>query len=277
MKTPIASPRARTLAAALREARESRGVGLRELSRLLDVPHPLLSYWEKGTRLPTTEDVAHLLGCLQVTGERKDRIIDLARDTRDPNWLAPSLPHLPHSITGMVACEQTAIRITMWTGTLIPGLLQTADYIRAILSSGELSIAEGDRRLADRLQRQEVLRKFDRPDLVAIMAESALKQNVGDPAIMSDQVDHLLEETKRSNISLRLVPAGEEWYPALISAFVVYEFRGQPPIVFLEHYRSGAFLYENDDVQSYQRAAKTILSRALSEEESRQLIARERT
>lgn len=109
------------------------------------------------------------------------------------------------------------------------------------------------------------------------MAESALKQNVGDPAIMSDQVDRLLEETKRSNISLRLVPAGEDWYPALISAFVVYEFRGQPPIVFLEHYRGGAFLYENADVQSYQRAAKTILSRALSEEDSRQLIAREST
>ncbi|HEY3465967.1 MAG TPA: helix-turn-helix transcriptional regulator, partial [Amycolatopsis sp.] len=87
MKPNSASPGARALAASLREVREARGKGLRELARMVGILPQLLSAWEKGQRVPRPEDIARLLGAMRVDDATYDRLMRLAKRAKDDNWL----------------------------------------------------------------------------------------------------------------------------------------------------------------------------------------------
>jgi transcriptional regulator with XRE-family HTH domain len=267
MKPTSSGPAARTLAASLREEREARKVGLRVLADELGILPQLLSAWEKGHRLPSVEDVSAILALLGIRGEQRDRIRTLARHAREPNWLASS-----SALTGLLAFERAAVKITTWSPLLIPGLLQTPDYIRAIMESSSVALEEADKRLRIRLQRRSVLTQREPVVLHALIGEWALRENIGNPDIMSDQTDHLLAMAQRSNVSVRIVPAGSGYHPGLVGPFETYEFAGSPPITLAENIEACAFLHETKQTSTYQRVAKLLSGRALSEAASRELL-----
>ena len=120
-----------------------------------------LSLWEKGQRLPSVEDVSAILALLQVTGEKRDRIRTLARHAREPNWLASSNADLPFALTTRLDLESTATTITAWSPLIVPGLLQTADYIRSIMDNSPVTVEQADKRLRVRLGRQRILTRTD--------------------------------------------------------------------------------------------------------------------
>ncbi|MGK3207405.1 helix-turn-helix domain-containing protein [Amycolatopsis sp. MEPSY49] len=272
MKPTSSSPAARTLAASLREEREARKVGLRRLAEQLGVLPQVLSLWEKGQRLPSVEDVSAILALLGVTGEKRDRIRTLARHAREPNWLASSNADISHALTALLTFEGTATAITTWSPLLIPGLLQTPDYIRAIMEASAVPVEEADKRLRIRLKRQEVLACPEPVRLSALIGERALQETIGGPDIMSDQVDHLLAMGQRKNISVRIVPAGIGYHVGLTGPFEIYEFPDTPPITFVEHIKSSAFLHESEQTLAYRQVAKMLGERALSEAASRELL-----
>lgn len=267
MKPTSSSPAARTLAASLREEREARKVGLRRLADKLGVLPQVLSLWEKGQRLPSVEDVSAILALLGVTGEKRDRIRTLARHAREPNWLASS-----SAVTALLTFEGTASTITTWSPLLIPGLLQTPDYIRAIMDASPVKIEEADKRLHTRLQRQSILTRHEPVVLRALIGERALQEAVGGPAVMSDQIDHLLAVARRTNISVRILPAGDGYHSGLVGPFEIYEFADLPPITLAENVYSCAFLHESRQIVAYQQVAKMLSGRALSEAASRELL-----
>jgi transcriptional regulator with XRE-family HTH domain len=269
VKPTSSSPAARTLAASLREEREARKVGLRRLAEKLGVLPQVLSLWEKGQRLPSVEDVSAILALLGVTGEKRDRIRTLARHAREPNWLASSNADISHALTALLTFEGTATTITTWSPLLIPGLLQTPGYIRAIMEASAVPVEEADKRLRIRLKRQEVLARAEPVRLSALVGERALQETIGGPDIMSDQVDHLLAMAQRKNISVRIVPAGNGYHAGLLGPFEIYEFPDTPPITFVEHVQSSAFLHEGAQTVAHQRVAKMLRERALSEAASR--------
>jgi transcriptional regulator with XRE-family HTH domain len=104
--------RARALAAALRELRERSGMTSRDLSAQLGLSHSTVSHWETGKRIPTTEDVASVLGAVGVNGDERGRILNLARHATDENWLTHGIPGLPEQLAGAVECEQDATAIS---------------------------------------------------------------------------------------------------------------------------------------------------------------------
>lgn len=273
MKAPLATPRARALAAALREARTSRGIGQRELARLLGMTHPLLSHWERGMRLPRVEDVASILACLRVTGAEKEQILDLARNAGESNWLTASMPGIPHAVTGLVECERTAATIIEWSPALVPGLLQTGEYARAIFDRGTLPPEEVEPRMMIRLARQNVLFRRTPPQYLALIGEAALRQGIGSPEVVAHQLRHLLEVAKLKTLSLQIVPVGCGWHAGLAGPFMIYDFMDLPSIVFLEHHRGSAFLYDEGHVVDYQAAATTVRGLAMSEEDSLALLS----
>jgi len=126
------TPRARALAAALREARRSSGFGLRELARKLSISHTQISHWERGERVPNVENVAMMLGALRVSKGDRNNILELARKTGEPNWLTAGASGISAQLAGAIECERAAHTITEWAPMIIPGLLQTPDYARAI-------------------------------------------------------------------------------------------------------------------------------------------------
>ena len=272
MKSTSSGPAARTLAASLREEREARKVGLRVLADMLGILPQLLSAWEKGHRLPSVEDVSSILALLGITGEQRDRIRTLARHAREPNWLASSNADISHALTALLTFEGTATKIASWSPLLIPGLLQTPDYIRSIMDASKVKIEEADERLRIRLKRQSVLTRRDPVVFRALIGEWALRETVGNPDIMSDQIDHLLGMSQRTNISVRIVPAGTGYHSGLLGPFEIYEFADTPPITFVEHVRSSAFLHEGEQTRVHQRVAKMLGERALSEAASRELL-----
>jgi transcriptional regulator with XRE-family HTH domain len=260
------------LAASLRELRLVRGKGVRELARMLGILPQLLSAWEMGKRVPAPEDIARVLGGLRVDDSTYDRMMRLAMRARDDNWLDSNPSELPPALSGIVEYERTATRITMWSLAIIPGLLQSADYARAVLSGGQLSLQEADLRLVARLARQRILTKADPVRLTAIVGEAAIREEIGGPDIMSDQMDHLLGVADLANVAIRMLPGNIGYHPGLYGPFVLYDFGDMPSIVHLEHSEATAFLHETDVVGKYRRQAKILSDKALTEDATRTFL-----
>ncbi|MGW5717521.1 helix-turn-helix domain-containing protein [Amycolatopsis sp. NPDC003865] len=273
MKATSSTPRARALAAGLREVREAHGVGLRQLARILGFAPQVLSLWEKGLRLPSVADVALILGFFKVRGEKQKHLLELARTARDPDWVSAGSPEIPEPLSGLLECERSATSVTNWALGIIPGLLQTADYARALLSNSNLTVAQADARLAVRLGRQKILTRPDPIRLSAVLYEAAFREPVGDEDIMSDQYDHLLAMSRLPNVSLRILRSGEGYHPGLLGSFLLYDYEDLPPIAFLENYSGSVFLSEKEHITAYRQLAKMVSGNALSEEASRELIA----
>lgn len=272
------TPRARVLAAALRQARCESGWGVREVARRLGLSHTTISQWENARRVPHPEDVSALLAAIGVTGERRNTILDLARGAADRNWLTLGQPGTRMGLSGIVECERTAAQVMEWCPLVIPGLLQTPDYARAIMSAGRLLEPEEiEARLRIRFERRAVLdvNRYPRPPahFTALIGEWALRQPVGGAKVLLEQLRELVVRSDHRNITLRVVPARTDWHPGLAGPFLIYDFLEGPSIVHLEQLRSSTFLYDTPFVAEYQRAATWMLDLALSHPESVQLIA----
>jgi transcriptional regulator with XRE-family HTH domain len=260
------------LAASLREVREASGAGLRELARMVQILPQLLSAWEKGNRIPTPEDVARLLGALRVDEGTFGRMMRLARHAKDDNWLDSHPSELPPVLSGILEYERTASRIFNWEVAIVPGLLQTADYARALLSNSQIGLEQADYRLVARMRRQRILHNADPVRLSAVIDEAVIRREVGGPDIMSDQIDQLLEVADLGNVTLRIVPASLGYHPGLAGAFMLYEFAELSPIVYLEHHYASSFLHDGEGVGRYRSLAKLVNEKALSEDDTRALL-----
>ncbi|MGW4061817.1 helix-turn-helix domain-containing protein [Amycolatopsis sp. NPDC004747] len=272
MATLIATPRSRALGFGLRTAREARKLGVRELARMAKVAAQSLSHWESGTRVPKTEQVALLLGALRVDPVERKRLLELASNAREPNWLEHSIPGISPRLSAFIEYERTASAIFAWEPLLIPGLLQTPDYVRTILAAAGRSRAEEELRIKVRLMRQEVLDGWNSSPYTALLAETALRQRRGGAEIMVPQLRHLAEMAQRRNVSVRVLPDNEDFHPGLNGSFVIFDYADLPPIVFLEQYRGSAYLYDEQQVADYRAAQRAMAALALSEQESCVLI-----
>jgi transcriptional regulator with XRE-family HTH domain len=273
MGAPQTSPRARALSAALREAREQAEIGQRELARQLGIAHPNLSYWERGVRTPAVEDVAAILAKLSITGAQRDRILELARNAAEPNWLTSGVPGMSPGLAGVLDCEQTATAITDWSPLVLPGLLQTSDYARAIFHAGDLPANSVRPRVMMRMSRRDVLTRRNPARLLALIHERAVREVIGDKAVMADQLRHIHQMADHENVTVQVVQSGTGWHPGLAGPFILFDFPSSPSIVHLEHHRSSAFLYDDKDVEDYQAAAATVRGVAMSPADSSELIA----
>lgn len=256
----------------LRTARVARGLGMRELARMVDVRPQELSHWEIGTRVPKIAQVGLLLGAVRVEPVERQRLLELAEYAREPNWLERSIPGISPRLSAFIEYERTASAIFAWEPLLIPGLLQTPDYVRTILAAAGRPRAEEELRIKVRLLRQEVLTGRDPLPYTVFLAETALRQRRGGPEIMAPQLRHLDEMAQRRNVSLRVLPDNEEFHPGLNGSFVIFDFADLPPIIFLEQYRGSAYLYDEQQVADYQAARRMMATLALSEQESCALV-----
>lgn len=272
MGAPIATPRVRALSAALKQIRTDKGVGQRELARMLGIQHANISFWESGKRIPDVTDVAAILAKLDVTGPERERILDLARHATEPNWLTAGVPGMSPGLAGVLDCERTASTITDWSPLVLPGLLHTSDYARALLSAG-LPANEAEPRVMMRMARRDVLIRSQPANMIALIHERALDEVMGSPTVQVDQLRHVLTMAERPNVTVQVVQSGQGWHPGMAGPFILFDFPGSPSIVHIEHHRSSAFLYDEADVQDYKAAAEAIRSVAMSPEESLELIA----
>lgn len=272
------TPRGVALGAALRQAREQHKVTLRHHAERLNLSPSVLSRWENGDRTPPREEVARYLTVLGVEGDEYANIMALTENADDPLWLAVTVPDERRQLDAFVTFEQNASAITVVQSLLIPGLLQTQDYIHAVMASIRQQ-SELHTRIAIRRGRQEILtQRTDREPvkLVAYIGETALWKQIGTAQSMAEQMSHLLTMSELPNIDIHILRRDIGWTPADTGAFTLIEADTPVPIVYVEVRESGLFLYDDHSgSDSRYRSAITMLEGvASSPDESREIISR---
>ncbi|WP_460399233.1 helix-turn-helix domain-containing protein [Actinophytocola sediminis] len=274
------TPKARALGGALRQAREEKGLLLRELGVAISKDNGVISRWETGARTPKPEQVAQILSTLGVTGDRYDEIMTLAYGTNESQWVATTLPEQKQQMVAYVDWEQNASRIVEVAPLLVPGILQTGDYVRAIMTAPGVPVGEVASRVTTRIGRREVITRQQPAELLVLLGRAALNQGIGGRQVMIGQLAHLLEMATRPNVDLRIVPDDAGWHPGLEGAFALIEKKSPPvtdSIVFVETRRSELILHEPGDVNAYQWAVDQIIKVSLPPEMSVSYIADLRT
>jgi transcriptional regulator with XRE-family HTH domain len=272
----MSARRARQLAAVLRDVLERSGMSRRQIAERLDIGRNKVNAWfaENDPNPPTSEQVAAVLALLEVVGDERDRIVRLARSD-EPDWLMSGPPGMNPQLALVMECERDATTVTAWAPLVIPGLLQTSDYARAIISRGSPNLDPHvlDSMVMVRNGRRDILVRRNPVTLHAYVGLPAIHGGIGGPDVMADQLAHVLEMSKRDNVTIQAFDLAGDWYPAHAGQFVIYEAAGLPPTVYLEHHRSGAFLDSESDVSAYQAAADQIRREAMSPDQTAGLIA----
>jgi transcriptional regulator with XRE-family HTH domain len=179
---------------------------------------------------------------------------------------APFRSFAPHE------AEATALYI--FEHSLIPGLLQTEAYARAILETHpDVTEDVVNERLAGRLSRQEILERDDPPPPVvcALIDQSALNREIGGPVAMRDQLVHLVAMSRRPNVTVQIIP-NRGAHPGLLGAFTVADLGGSPGIVNLEDIADGRVSEDAATVSMVALRFHTLRGDALSKGASRDLI-----
>lgn len=193
-------------------------------------------------------------------------LVELAEDDVDvyPVWFR-----------AWVDAELRASVIRWWQPLLVPGLLQTEGYIRAVYEAwrevdGNLKI---DADVAARLDRQSVLARETPPSFGAVIAESVLRQGVGGPEVMREQVAHLIEVSERSRITIQILPDGTGAHVGLLGAFAVAQFPDKTdPMVYMETSHEGTTTKDPRTVERMAVAYDVLRNEALSVRASRDLM-----
>jgi transcriptional regulator with XRE-family HTH domain len=265
--------RARTLGAALRHARKLSSLSLRDVSHQLGLAHSTVGRWESGDSMPAEDDVVALLTVLHVGGAERDEIVALVRDSVQTGWLAAGPPGMSQQLAGLMECERTARHVTDWAPLVVPGILQTSDYARAIIGRGRDGDPEVETLVMLRMGRRDVFMRPEPAEFEALIAEPVLHGGIGGSKVMRDQLRHLLVMGELDAITVRLVDMAGDWHAGHSGPFLLYKFGIRSPIVYLEHHRSGAFLGDEADVAAYESAVDMIRRAAMSPGESAGRIA----
>ncbi|WP_246456724.1 helix-turn-helix domain-containing protein [Saccharopolyspora gloriosae] len=227
---------------ALRQAREEHGLTLRAFAKRLERDPGVLSRWETGDRTPRPEQVAQALTSLGINGERYEEVVALAHGADDPNWVATTLPAQRQQLEALIDLERRATKIIEVSPLMIPGLLQTSDYIGAVMKGGGVPESELAARTSRRISRRESVIGHQPAELVAFIGEAALHQVIGDRSVLRAQLRFLDQVAAKPNIELRVVPLASGWHPGLEGLFLLIRSElGE--VVHLENRKSGLFLW----------------------------------
>jgi transcriptional regulator with XRE-family HTH domain len=234
---------------------------LRELARRTGIDHTTLSRYESGIRRPSADHVALILDGLGVEDPEREQLLVLVR--RDaPGELVVGVPSIGRQLAQLMGYERAATRITEIAPFVIPGLLQTPGYAQAVLSGG----SDIDRRVKLRMDRAEIINRPNDPvELRAIIHMEALTRPVAPASVIRAQLGHLLRMARLPNVTIQLVQNYDPWWmPCLAGSFIVIELAEETPVVHIEHYRSGAFIWAAEEVRSYAAAAEEIAQKAMT-------------
>ncbi len=270
---PHTSIRSRQVAAELRTIREQAGLSGAEVAKLMGMSPSKISRLETGITGLQIEDVAALLGLYKVPAATRDELLDLVRRSEERGWWTRQ-PGLPQLWRSLIDFEAKASRVQNYEALFVPGLLQTAEYTRAVIQgiAPTITEAELDNLVAARMARQAVLTRANAPQFCVVVDEGALRRPIGEPGVMHRQLQHLLVVAEQPHVMLRVVPLAAGAHAGLRGPFVILEFAEEPALVYLENHDTYMFLEEEADLAAYRLALGTILNAALAPAATTELI-----
>jgi transcriptional regulator with XRE-family HTH domain len=266
--------RAREIGLILENAAKEARLSQAELSRWLGWSQSRVSRVFSGTRPPGERDVVAIAAICRVMGDDRAHLLKLAKQISEPTWLQEYGTRLPARLRTLVGYEEVAAEITDFETSVVPGLLQTPDYARAVLSAqATIPRDEVDDRVAARIARQNIYSQEHRPVCYFFMEEFALLRTGPGRQVMSDQLYHLIQMSVRPYINLRIIPDAVGFHSGRKS-FRLMEFHSLNPVVFLEAETGVQFLQQKDTVAAYRQIIDQLGAIALSEGQSREWLVR---
>jgi transcriptional regulator with XRE-family HTH domain len=266
--------RSRELGEGLRRAMQHAGLTGKDVARLLDLSPSWVSRLISGKRNVTAVQASAFLAVCRAPSAERERLLELCDDQHTPGWFQQHGSRLPLQLVTLIDHENKAVAISEFQSTVLPGVLQTGDYARALLKeAGRVPVDEIDARVAARLARQGLFSR-DRPArFIFYLHEFVLRLPVGGPAVMVDQLQQLERMSRRPYLTLRVVLASLGAHAATAGSFTLMEFSEFKPVVYLESETSSLFLEKPVEIAAYQDILESLAQTALGEGESRELIA----
>jgi hypothetical protein len=232
-----------------------------------------MSRLETGHRGANARDINDLCDLYGVDDEERRRLLELASEGKQRAWWQPlALPYSQY-----VGLESEAVSISDFGLGFIPGLLQTAEYARAIVSAAVPKWVPEivEQRLQGRMARQQLLHTENAPLFEAVVDESVIHRVVGSRAIMRAQLEWLLELAELPNITLRVIPYEAGALPAGNNKFIILRFASPTlkDVVYIEGLTGDLYLDEPSDVETYNTTFRTLVQLAAPPDETCEIIA----
>jgi transcriptional regulator with XRE-family HTH domain len=270
----------RRLAAELRRLRERAGLNGEEVSQRLGWSGSKLSRIELHRIGVKQADLRKLLELYGVDESYRDELLALARESKQRGPMGKAAASFPQ-VAGYVSAEAEAASVWNWEPQVIPGLLQTRSYARALrqlwLTMFPGPASETDRWVETRLMRQQVLTRDPPLELSVVIDESVLRRRFGSRAIMRDQLQHLATASELPNVEVRIYPLDSDDPPIGTGAFSYLQFpqvHDVPlhDIVSVEHHEGAYDLEDEEETFKYRVAFEYLRRGALDPAHSRALI-----
>jgi len=274
--------RQRRLGMELRRLREARGLSLEDVAVRLECSDSKVSRIELGRSGVRPVDLRILLDLYQVDDEsERDSLLTLAREAKKRGWWHSYSSILPSSYTELLSLEAEACDMRGFELSLVPGLLQTPDYARAVIAAVREDMAPEQVDLLGRVrkERQSVLERVG-PNreavfrLTCVISESVLRTIVGGRETMRAQLEHVIAMAHRPHIRIQILPFRAGAHPAIEGSFSIIGFPAlaELDVVVLDTHTSSLYLEEPVDVGVYQRMFEDMRASALSYGESMSMI-----
>lgn len=263
----------RRLGTELRKRREAVGLSLEVVAERLECSQSKISRIETGNTAVNPRDVRDLLSIYGTPETVVEELIALCRESREKGWW-----HQYSSVltSAYVDFESAASKIRMYEQLVVPGLLQTEDYMKALVQGGRPDFRDDEIavKLRIRRERQSLLSQDDPIDLWVVLDEAVVSRPVGGDEVMREQLRRLLVAAKLPNVTLQLLPFETGAHAGMDGTFAILDFseQGESSVVFAENATGGLFIERREELRTYNLIFNYIREKALTPEESAQQI-----
>ncbi|GHH70137.1 transcriptional regulator [Streptosporangium violaceochromogenes] len=272
------SVRRRRLAAELQRLRKETGVTREQVAEHAGCSPVTVTRIESATSAATVALVAMMLDLYEVAGERREALLQLARDARKRGWWYKVSGAIPEWVQSYVGLEEEAATFQEYQPEFVPGLLQGEGYARAVMKSAPVLPPEEEleRRLSIRMKRQErVLERADPPKMWFILNEAVIRRPVGGAETMRDQLQRLIHLSETNHVTIQILPFAVGVHPAMDGGFTILSFPkpSDPDTVYVEYWQGSVYLEDPSEVDAYVLLFNHLRARALGPDQTRNLIA----
>ncbi|RBQ16585.1 transcriptional regulator [Spongiactinospora rosea] len=269
----VPTVRLRRLALELRQLRERAGMSREQVADATGMNRATLYRIEVAQAKPQGRTFQALLDVYGVPEARRKELTAILKSAHQQGWLQ-NTDELPTQYATLIGFESEAVRMLNYESLFVPGLLQTEDYARAAVvgSAPDMTPEEVESRVIARAERQAHWKPPQ--SLGIVLDESVLRREVGGPAIMRAQLQRLLSDSERPDVTVQAIPYFAGAHPGMHGSFVILQFANEDhEIVYIEGFTNDLFLESKNDVYSYRRQFEHLCEQAATPEATRDLIA----
>ncbi|MFI6871080.1 Scr1 family TA system antitoxin-like transcriptional regulator [Nocardia sp. NPDC050406] len=261
----------------LRELREQRGFDSATFAKRVGFTPANWSHVEKGRRVLTATTIGPVLELLEVDGEEREELLALLAVSKERGWWAKSSALIGAELQRYYGMEYGAEAIRSYDSLVVPGLLQTEEYARALISADVMiRPVQVEQLVGVRLRRQQRVYGEDRVELTVVMGEAALHQQIGGPKVLRGQLEHLARLVEEfDTVSVRIIPFTATAGGILGgSSFHLLDFapEGLPTFGWVESAVFGGAVEDSDLVRDLSFAYVRALDQSLGRSDSLDMI-----